>query len=432
MQAPTIRYHKGTFYIICTNQERPLEGDGDFVADNFYVTTNDIWSGEWSDLVHFDWHGIDPSLFFDDDDRVYIQGQWIIGDRTKQPTGTIRQAELDIRTGKLVTEPKIIWGGHAEWDTEGPHTYKKDGSYYLLVSEGGTFKHHMLSIGRSKNIWGPYETFEQNPILTADGKDEYIQHTGHGDLFQDADGLWWVVLLGIRNGQGGRCPMSRESFLTAVEWPEGGWPKIQQPKISAMREAGVLSLPSYRDEEESSSVGFVYIRDPTTENYSISNNGREIKLLASQTDFSANFGTVSFLGKRQRSIDCSVSTTLVHPQSEGKPINAGLALYKDKFRYAYIHHSSTTNKIRLTWYNWKCSKLIDEVPQDAQDGDLELRIWGTEFKYSFFFKQVGTEWKLLGEIDMLDITGPDFTGPIFGLFAFGEAGAEAEFKDSIL
>jgi len=46
--------------------------------------------------------------------------------------------------------------GSAQVYTEGPHIYKKDGYYYLLVAEGGTFEHHMLSIARSTSIWGPY------------------------------------------------------------------------------------------------------------------------------------------------------------------------------------------------------------------------------------------------------------------------------------
>ena len=63
--APTIRYKDGTFYVVCTNVVRTL-GETD-VLENFISSTKDIWSGQWSDLVKFEFNGIDPSILFDDD-----------------------------------------------------------------------------------------------------------------------------------------------------------------------------------------------------------------------------------------------------------------------------------------------------------------------------------------------------------------------------
>lgn len=108
-------------------------------------------------------------------------------------------------------KPKIF----GEYDSEGLHIYRKDGWYYLLIAEGGTFEHHMLCIARSKSIWDPSESYERNPILTLDGSTKYIQNTGRGELFQDSDGAWWAVVLGVRDEQGS-SPMGRETFLTPV------------------------------------------------------------------------------------------------------------------------------------------------------------------------------------------------------------------------
>ena len=61
--APTIRYHKGTWYMITTN-----------VSDqgNFIVTAKDP-RGPWSEPYYLgeSTGGIDPSLFFDDDGTCY-------------------------------------------------------------------------------------------------------------------------------------------------------------------------------------------------------------------------------------------------------------------------------------------------------------------------------------------------------------------------
>lgn len=64
------------------------------------------------------------------------------------------------------------------------YIYKKDGFYYLLISEGETFKDHVITVARSKNIWGPYEANEKYPILTAAGTDDYVHCTGHCDMFR--------------------------------------------------------------------------------------------------------------------------------------------------------------------------------------------------------------------------------------------------------
>ena len=60
--APTIRYHEGTFFMITTNVTH---------KGNFIVFTNDI-RGEWSNPVWIDQSGIDPSLFWDDDNKCYF------------------------------------------------------------------------------------------------------------------------------------------------------------------------------------------------------------------------------------------------------------------------------------------------------------------------------------------------------------------------
>ncbi|RSL82987.1 hypothetical protein CEP52_016834 [Fusarium oligoseptatum] len=181
------------FYIVCTNAGH---GGKTLRTDNFVISTTDIWSNNWSDPIPIPFKGIDPGLFFDDDGRVYFHGCFLL-DRTKQPSCTITQFEINIETGEPISEQREIWQGHARYDTEGPHIYKLGKWYYLLVAEGGTFEHHMLCISRSESVWGPYEDFKGNPILTADGKDdEYIQNTGHGELFQDSNGQWWAAVFG--------------------------------------------------------------------------------------------------------------------------------------------------------------------------------------------------------------------------------------------
>ncbi|OHE98355.1 xylosidase/arabinosidase [Colletotrichum orchidophilum] len=102
--APTLRHHKGTFCIICTNTRH---GRDIRASDNFYITTTDKWPVEWSNPISFPLNVIDPSLYLDDDGRIYVPGSWRI-DRLKQPSCTRQQFEIDITTGKPLSDTREI------------------------------------------------------------------------------------------------------------------------------------------------------------------------------------------------------------------------------------------------------------------------------------------------------------------------------------
>lgn len=245
--APTIRYHEGTFYMITTN----VSGVG-----NFYVTATNP-EGPWSDPIVLDSEGIDPSLFFDDDGKVYY-----VGTRVK-PEGRCRyygdqevfMRELDLDKGKLIGEEYILWDGalkSAEW-AEGPHIYKINNYYYLLSAEGGTGEHHAIVIARSKTITGPYEGHYRNPILTHRhlGSKYPIAYTGHSDLVQTQNGEWWMILLASRpyshpNDKSGirHSNLGRETFLVPITW-EDDWPVVNEGKGIVELEGIAPDLPEF-------------------------------------------------------------------------------------------------------------------------------------------------------------------------------------------
>ncbi|KAN0092334.1 glycoside hydrolase family 43 protein [Hyaloscypha variabilis] len=209
--ATTIRYHDGIFYaIVSYTPESP------FVVTGFIFTTTDPYNDSaWSDPLVFPLIDIDPNLFWDDDGTTYIQ------------FSGIHQQTIDLETGIL--EPaSIIWTGFTKYIPEGPRMYKKDGYYYLMIAEGGTELGHHEAIARSTNIWGPYEGYSGNPILTNTNTSQYFQTVGHGELFQDASGNWWGSALATRSGPAWEnYPMGRETVLFPVTWNEGEWPVLQ-------------------------------------------------------------------------------------------------------------------------------------------------------------------------------------------------------------
>jgi beta-xylosidase len=196
--APTMRYRNGTFYVVTTHVYDDLPKNATNRFDNLiFTTTNPFNDSAWSDPVHFDFQGYDTSPFWDNDGQVYITGTYAWEVRPG-----IQMFTIDLKTG--ASGPvQNIWNGTGASAPEGPHIYKKDAYYYLLIAEGGTGSGHMVTMARAKNIRGPYESYPQNPVLTNGGGGFLFQNLGHADLFQDERHNWWAVALSVRQAPDG-------------------------------------------------------------------------------------------------------------------------------------------------------------------------------------------------------------------------------------
>ena len=218
VMAPTLRHHKGTYYIVNANFSD---------AGNYIVTATDP-AGPWSE-PHWlnDVPGIDASIFFDDD-QCYIMGT---GQVWPSETGGMRQgiwvAKYDIVNYKMDGEPVAIFGGafSGAASPEAPHIYHIGDYYYLMIAEGGTEHYHSVTIARSKSVFGPYENNPANPLITHRhmGFRCPITNVGHADLVDLPDGSWYAVMLASRLVDGVSKNLGRETFICPVVW-ERNWP----------------------------------------------------------------------------------------------------------------------------------------------------------------------------------------------------------------
>ncbi|KAJ3130928.1 hypothetical protein HK100_007154 [Physocladia obscura] len=436
--APTIRHHKGTntTYIVCT---KVVHGA---TAANFIVSTKTIHTGgPWTDPVYFDFPGIDPSLFFDDDDngskKAYLHGSAGPG-----PWTVIRMFEINADTGETLTDVRELWKGTGGIYPEGPHIYKKDGWYYLFISEGGTHEDHMVTVARSRSIWGPYDPFSSgNPVLTARGTDEYIQHVGHTDLVEDLHGNWWAVCLGARRN-GERYVLGRETFLTTLDW-EDGWPVFQKVRLNPVLHRDVeKSLAAAAREngshrvvdEVSPDVGFLYIRDAVLSNHRFSDDFKIITLVAGRGGFSQLEEPVTFVGKRQRRLQGSTSVSIsVFPVAVQTQLAAGLAYFKDEHRYIQLFYNFLSSQVVFKVVNKV--KVISKVVSHFVEiqAKVHLRIDYTESEYVFSFRaDQDTNSTAFEAVDSLNMTGNDFVGPIIGVFAISDEDLLVQFSNLIV
>lgn len=387
--APTIRYHDGTFYMITTN----IEG-----GKNFIVTADNP-AGPWSEPLMVPSQNIDPSLFFDDDGTVYYTG-------TAPWNGSgpgIYQAEIDLKTGELLTDYRLIWEGTGGRYPEGPHLYKLDGWYYLMISEGGTESGHTVTIARSKDPYGPFEACPHNPILTNREQpwDNPVQNSGHADLVKDPDGRWWMVHLAVRNVNQ-HHHLGRETFLLPLDWDSEGWPVINRNGISFIDIYAVPPAPQKPEPQQigydfSSTLGpeWSWLRNPDKDNYRIDTEKGVMEITGTNLTLDS-LASPSFVGLRQKyfnqDIVAEMSSELTANGDE-----TGMTVYMNPEHYYTVSRvrSAGTEKVRLTMKLGKIRHTEQEVA--VTTGRLWLKISSDPLRYRFYWSDNGTSWNYLGE-----------------------------------
>lgn len=415
--APTIRYHNGLFYMITTN----ITDKG-----NFYVTSKNP-AGPWSNPIWITTPGIDPSLFFDDNGKVYVTSAQNWGPVKNR----IVMSEIDIATGKLLSEPVTIWKGTGGKYPEGPHLYKKDNFYYLMIAEGGTEYGHKVTIARSKNIWGTYDSNPANPILTHANSNEEnnpIQGTGHADLVQTNDGSWFMTALGFRPLDSHQI-LGRETFLAPVVWNPNEWPIVNGSGSIAL-EMKVDKLPSevkvknynQNDDFSEDKLGFEwnYINNPMFQNYSLTDRKGYLRLYGSEKSLSENPG-VTFVGRRQQHFNFNTTTTVdFNPITDNE--EAGITLYKDRLHHykLFIRKTGKERELVLAYNIGKIKAIEKRI--SLKKGTVKLTISGTQAFYEFGFSQANDSITTLGKVETKYLsteTAGGFTGVYIGLYANG-------------
>lgn len=433
--APTIRYHQGTFYLVTTNvtREGALAPNG---SGNFIITAHDA-AGPWSDPLWVKQGGIDPSLFWDTDGKVYFTSTMPAEGADGAMINGIYQAEIDPDSGELLTESKIISYGCGGRYAEGPHIYKKDDNYYLLLAEGGTEFGHMVTISRSKSVWGPFEACPHNPILTASQEYDPSQAgIGHADLVEAHDGNWWIVFLCYRLSENYYHHMGRETAIAPMEWVEG-WPvvnggKTPQEEMETDRipfahttagqedERDIYGNTSFRTDFSGEDLGMAWNSfRQHFEGYSMVKNPGCLTLMGSQHTLNEN-ATPAFIGRRIDNFEFRAETKLdFEPQEEGE--ESGLAIaHNPHGHYEFVIAKKNGVKkavVRKTVFDMVVESESTELPE----GPVQLQIIADRYDVIFSIGQ-GSSYSEIGRglIKMLssEVVG-GCIGTYIGMYASG-------------
>lgn len=379
--APTIRYHDGIFYMITTN-----------VTDkgNFVVHTEDI-RGEWSEPAWIDQDGIDPSLFWDDDGRCYY-----VGTGHHRGEAGIIAFELDPISGEILSEKHIISKGCGGKSPEGPHIYKKDSWYYLMLAEGGTEYGHSETMQRSRCIWGPYEACPHNPILTHSNLravHSEIQATGHADIVEDQHGRYWLVCLGIRRfGHELLHNLGRETFLAPVLWEEGQWPVVGD--MGMLHSQWEMELPAEAKPQErgfeipfdgSFSKRIMFTRNPDMENFTMEKGS--LTLRGNGTTINEAGASPTVISFRQPDFITEFTAKLDLKNSFGTKYGIS-AYYNNDYHYdLYVADEDGRKFLCLYKHIHDFGAVVSRM--ELRGDEVELIIRSDRRRYSFFFRQGG-------------------------------------------
>tara|TARA_S200000501_G_C20847538_1_gene754246 strand:+ start:65 stop:1753 length:1689 start_codon:yes stop_codon:yes gene_type:complete len=458
IHAPTIRYHKGTFYIITTNVYN--SGDGSpGVMINFIITAKDP-SGPWSDPHIIDGaNGIDPDIFFDDDGKVYFTGTHNPGDINSNGIGAIWIQELDIKKWKLIGEKHSIMDDRLGKHTEGPHIYKENGSYYLLVAVGGTGQEHSVMIAASKNIFGPYEENPRNPILTSRhlSHEYFVNNVGHADMIELEDGRWYMVSLGKRNNIGGDSNMNRETYLAPMKWEptivkweqvsEDRWEPLRHlfpvvapltGKVERFTPLPFTDKPQYINntiiddfQDENLDLRWTFIRVPEEKTYSLLENKGSLRLF-SKPGIIENRKRFSFVGFRQKESDFEFEVKMKFDPTSDK-VESGVIHYQMEYNYLASMVTKTKKKFFLEQRlkeKEKQAVTLKKVLLKNYDGIIVIKLISKRDKHDFYYSlDNGLNFILYNSVDAIKTLDANYTGALLGLYTTSNGKLTQDYAD---
>ena len=441
--APAISYHDGTFYMITTL----VGSDG----GNFFVTAKNP-AGPWSDPIWLrEIEGIDPSFFFDDNGKTYIVNNGPPPANISLYDGhrAIWMQEFDLKSKVLIGDRKIIVNAGTDiskkpvW-IEGPHLYKKNGFYYLMAAEGGTGEAHSEVIFRSKNIWGPYEVFAGNPILTQRDlpvdRPNPVTCAGHADMVQTPAGEWVAVFLACQPYTENYYNTGRQTFFHPVDWNRD-WPVILEKgkeiplevKSPLVAEAGKVTFSDYsanwRDdfEDEKLKLEWNFIRTPYEKWYELKDKSLFIKARPVNI---AEIGNPSFIGRRMQFAKSHFTTAVVLEKE--KDMEAGIVLFQnEKFFYKMVVQQVADSSFLIVS---SANEIIYKapLPKYKPGNAIFLKFKAIEKDVFCEFSLNNKTWiplglTLDGKILSTNVAG-GFVGAYFGLYAFANSPANARFE----
>ncbi|MGC3958412.1 MAG: glycoside hydrolase 43 family protein [Verrucomicrobiota bacterium] len=410
--ASSIRFHNGTYYVSTFAQT---------TGKTYIYSTKDIEKGPWQvksfrPMLH------DHSLFFDDDDRVYM----ISGG------GRLRLVELKedlsgLKPGGfdqvVITNASMVAGTNIGLPAEGSQLLKANGKYYLfnIVWPRGGMR--TVTVHRADKITGPYE----GRVALQD------KGVAQGSIIDTPAGEWFAYLF-RDNGAVGRIP-----YLVPIKW-EDGWPVIgvagKVPDTLNLPEnrsliPGIVASDEFDREAEGRPLPLVWQwnHNPDHKLWSLSARSGYLRLTTGRVDKDIEAAR-NTLTQRTIGPECSGSTAVdVSGLKDGD--FAGLVLLAKNYGVVGVKADGGTNYLVMVSAESNAPVELERVPL------LQSRVYlkaDCDFnkqtdRARFYFSLDGKSWQSIGSPLKMTYTLAHFMGYRFGLFNYATTtpGGHADF-----
>uniref|UniRef100_UPI003FEEA124 beta-xylosidase family glycoside hydrolase n=1 Tax=Gemmiger qucibialis TaxID=2997294 RepID=UPI003FEEA124 len=309
--------------------------------------------------------------------------------------------------------------------------------YYLVVAEGGTGYSHCVTIARSDNVFGPYETMPDNPLLTSDQNDlTAIQKCGHGSFVETQNGEWYMAHLCSRPNSARGSLLGRETALQKITWQDG-WPrlacggKIAQNAVPAPKDLPEVELPAMAEQDDfdvpALAPGYATPRTPLGDCVNLTVRPGWLRLTGQESMNSLHH--VTLVASRQQEHEMQAETRMdfapVCPEQM-----AGFTYCYDSMNFYLLGKTCAEDGTPVLELLKSDTGVVEDVcdPVPVPDGTLDFKLTTTPDggMAQFYYRQPQGEWQSIGPACPTDILTDEhcrgFTGAHVGVYAHDMAG----------
>jgi len=446
--APCLSWADNQFWLIYTDVKewagRAIGGQGGFKDTPNYLVTAPSIEGPWSEPIYMNSSGFDPSLFHDDDGKKWFVNMVWDHRYNVNCFGGILLQEYDPVQKKLVGPIKNIFKGTIRALTEAPHLYKRNGWYYLMTAEGGTFYEHAVTICRSRNIDGPYEVHPENPLLTSleeknvesfrklnmsgDIKEASklllpgLQKAGHASMVPWTEDEWILAHLCGRPLKGTlRCPLGRETGLQKITWKDD-WPwlsgkgasfEVQFSDKSDIKETHSSTHSDWLENFENGTIRKEWstLRKHLNEDFDLKSRPGWLRLYGKESPVSPFHQTL--LSRRVQHFRWRAETAMEYEPEDFQQF-AGLNVRYDETTQVMLTLSNNEGKkqLNLLGLDKKATDYpLKDSPVDYDSNKVYLAVEMKKHELQFFYSSTGKNWKAIGPVMDSSIYSDDYVDP---------------------
>ena len=248
-----------------------------------------------------------------------------------------------------------------------------------------------------------------------------------------------MVCLAFRPQTGQHHLLGRETFLAPVRWDKNAWPVVNGNGTIDMN-MNVPTLPykpvkevSYSTDFNENTLGFEwnYLRNPDTNNYSLTENPGYLRLKTSPVKLD-DIDSPTFIGRRQEHINFAATTSVDLSEAQNGD-ESGLTVFMNNKSHYDLFLRQAANGQRLLILRYRLGELTHTAAEIIiPKGKMFLQVKGDADYYSFAYSTDGSSFHHLSKMDVRYLsseTAGGFTGIYLGLYITSEDTHSKGFAD---